>query len=348
MLPDLWFAVPGNLDTLTGGYIYDRRLLTNLRALGLEVRHLPLPRSFPHPASDDLAATAAQFSALPDDAVVLVDGLAFGAMPEIAEREARRLRLVALCHHPLALETGLDAAAVERLTASERRALHAARGVIVTSHETARCVNALFDIPKEHIVVALPGTDSKPLAECAGDPPLLLTVASLTRRKAHDVLIAALAQIRHLPWQARFVGGAQLDPAWSAALRAQTEAAHLSERIAFVGERQDLDAEYAAADVFVLPSRFEGYGMVFSEALAAGLPIVAARAGAVPEVVPADAGVLVPPDDAAALANALEQLLTQPSLRTRLQEGARRAALQLPRWEDSAHIVLSYLQAVRI
>jgi glycosyltransferase involved in cell wall biosynthesis len=135
-----------------------------------------------------------------------------------------------------------------------------------------------------------------------------------------------------------------LRPAWSEHLRTLVTALQLEDRIEFAGEKESLDAEYQNADIFVLPSRFEGYGMVFSEALAAGLPIVAARAGAVPDVVPPEAGILVPPDDSTALATVLAELLTQPPRRRELQRGAQAAAAFLPRWEDTARAVASLIE----
>jgi glycosyltransferase involved in cell wall biosynthesis len=347
LTPDLWFAIPGDLATLTGGYHYDRRLLAGLRARGLEVRHLPLPGRYPLPTRDEVNYADAALAALPDDAVVLIDGLAYGVLDASALRQRERLRLIALCHHPLALETGISAEDAARLAASEQRALHAARAVVVTSPHTADLLRRHFDIHAERIFTALPGTDPQPFAPCTGTPPTLLTVATLTKRKAHDVLIDALAQLRDLPWQARFVGGAQFDPEWSAALRAQVNAAGLNDRIMFVGELPTLAAEYQHADLFVLPSHFEGYGMVFGEALAAGLPIIAARAGAVPSVVPPEAGILVPPNDSAALAAALQQVLSDAALRHTLQQGARAAATRLPRWDDTARIVATLLENIR-
>jgi len=343
----LYFAFPGHLDTPTGGYHYDRRLIGELRSLGLAVRTVPLPDGFPFPdqAARDTARRA--LAALPDGAVVMVDGLALGALDDVAEAEARRLRLIALCHHPLALESGLDAAQRQALLASETRALQATRAVVVTSEHTGRILGADFGVSDGRIVVARPGTDRHPFAPCDGEPPLLLTVASLTRRKAHDVLIDALAPLAALPWRARFVGGADFDPGWAADLREQVNRRLLQDRIHFAGTVEDLQAEYHRADVFVLPSRFEGYGMVFAEALAAGLPVVAARAGAVPDVVPGTAGLLVPPDDTEALTAALHRLLTDPTLREALQHGARSAAAALPAWSDSARRVARLIEEVR-
>jgi glycosyltransferase involved in cell wall biosynthesis len=345
--PDLTFAIPGELQTLTGGYGYDRRLIAGLQALGLSVAHMPLSGTFPAPDAAALADAESRFAALPDGAIVIADGLAFGVMDDIAQRHAARLQIIALCHHPLALEAGLSTEQAQRLQLSEQRALHAARAVLVTSTPTAHLLTRQFSISESKITVALPGTDRQRFAACAGNPPVLLTVATLTPRKAHDVLIEALAQISELPWSAHFVGGMEFDPAWAAALREKVNAHGLEQRILFLGSMAELSPEYDGADLFVLPSLFEGYGMAFAEALAHGLPVVAARAGAVPDVVPESAGILVPPGDAQALAEALRRLLTEPALRQSLQLGAQQAAARLPTWTDTARIVATLINRIR-
>lgn len=347
MNPELYFVIPGDLQTLTGGYAYDRALIEALETAGVKVHHVPLSAQFPRPDADALAEAARCLAAIPDQSLVLIDGLAYGVMDVLAGAEHQRLRIIALCHHPLALESGLDPDTQARLLKSERAALRLAMAVIVTSAATARLLVSRFGIANDRITVALPGTRKNSFAPCRGDPPYLLTVATLTQRKGHDVLIAALSRITELSWRARFVGGDQFDPGWASMLRKQVSTQNLDDRIHFTGSIEDLGTEYASADVFVLPSRFEGYGMVYAEALSFGLPIVATRAGAVPDVVPASAGVLVPTDNADALAEALHGLLSNPSQRRKLQQGARRAAAGLPDWHDAATRVMQVMHTVR-
>ncbi len=346
MNPDFYFAIPGDLSCLTGGYAYARQLLAALARTGFSVAHLTLPGSFPAPGQADLSATDAIFSELPYGSVVMVDGLAFGAMDNIALRHAGRLKLIALCHHPLALETGLTSAAAQALQHSEQVALSVAVAVVVTSNMTGKILALDFAVPAAKIVVAVPGTEPQVFAECAGKPPVLLTVATLTRRKAHDVLIAALERVSDLPWLARFVGGMQFDAEWGRQLQKQVADCGLTERIVFAGAITDQYHEYQQADIFVLPSLYEGYGMVFAEALSFGLPIVGTRAGAIPEVVPAAAGILVTPADVGELAHGLYKVLTQPSCRASLQAGARHAAAELPRWHDTARVIIDLVKRV--
>lgn len=342
----IYFAIPGDINKLTGGYGYDRRLLAELKQIGMNIQHLPLANSFPQANRAVLADTELQLAQLPDNSVVVIDGLAFGVMDDIAQRHAQRLKLIALCHHPLALENGLDDERAESLHTQEQRALACARAVVVTSDNTARILQQGFAVPEHKLSVAVPGTDKQSFAPCIGNPPVLLTVATLTQRKAHDVLIDALARIAHLPWQARFVGGDKFDVHWANYLREKVAAHSLAERIHFVGNVADLSREYAQADLFVLPSLFEGYGMAFAEALSFGLPVIAARTGAVPDLVPESAGILVPPADVAALATSLGQVLGNKAQRKQLQLGAQHAAQVLPTWADTARILGNLIQQV--
>ena len=158
----LALAYPGDLESRTGGYLYDRRLALELEARGWRVDRLSLPDGFPFPAEADLAATSAALGGLPAGSTVLVDGLALGAMPDLARSSRARLDLVALVHHPLCLETGLTAAQSAALAASERAALAWVRAVIVTSPRTAASLTELFGVPPAKLTVALPGTDVVP------------------------------------------------------------------------------------------------------------------------------------------------------------------------------------------
>ncbi|MCE7027395.1 glycosyltransferase [Jiella sp. CBK1P-4] len=343
----LVFAIPGDLSTPSGGYGYDRRLIGELRRLGWEVEHLRLPDGFPRPSRAERADAEAAFAALTDGDLVLVDGLAFGAMPDIADRHASRLRLAALVHHPLFLETGLDRSTREALDASERHALLAARAVVVTSPATAETVSASFAVPAERLTVALPGTDkpSPPLpAGGRGEaPPTILSIGTLIPRKDHATLVAALAGIADLAWRCRIVGSMSADPDTAEALRRQIETLGLSGRIELVGAMADVAAEYPKADLFVLASRYEGYGMVFAEALAHGLPVVFCAAGAPQDFIPEAAGRRFEPGDAEGLAAALRALLVDGNARAGAAEAAYAAGRALPGWDETARIVAAAL-----
>ncbi|MCB8877000.1 glycosyltransferase family 4 protein [Acidisoma silvae] len=334
------FAIPGDLDTRTGGYGYDRRLIAGLRDHGVVVRHLAWPGSFPYPMAADMAEVAASLASLPDGEAVIVDGLAFGAMPDLAAAEGLRLRIIALVHHPLALEPMAPAAFVD----TEREALRHARAVIVTSDTTADTMRTVYGVGREKLIVAPPGTDRVAPAARRGDPSHILSLGSVTPRKGHATLVSALSAVRDLDWRCTIAGSLDRAPETADALRAQIEALALPARISLLGEVDDTGPLYADADLFVLASLHEGYGMVFAEALAHGLPVIGTRAGAIPSVVPDAAGVLVPPQDEIALAAALRRFLTDPAIREKAAEASLQAGNALPRWETTVSTVAALLR----
>lgn len=328
------FLIPGDPEIRTGGYIYDRRMASELRRRGQAVTIHRLDERFPRPDTRALDHAEEAFADLPDGALALVDGLAFGALPAIAARHAERLRLAALVHHPLALETGLDESERRTLAESERSALAAAQRVIATSRATARTLAADYGVPAERIAVVEPGVDPRPLASGGeGGARRLLCVGTLTPRKGHELLIAALAELAGRPWTLDIAGSTERDPATADAVRAAIAAAGLSDRVRLHGEVGDeaLDALYRRADLFVLASRHEGYGMVLTEALAYGLPIVATAVGAVRETV-GPAALLAPPE-AATLGDAIRTALNDPAP---LRQVALAARERLTGWPEAA------------
>jgi glycosyltransferase involved in cell wall biosynthesis len=337
-------VVPGPLDQRTGGYIYDRRVVDGVRALGWPVTVHELAGRFP--IVDDLAIEAAReaLEAMPAGNLPVIDGLALPAFADLPMPGP----WVALVHHPLALETGLSATQAEALATIERGVLASASRVIVTSAQTRRDL-AGYDVAETRVGIVLPGTEPAPLARGSGGRELaLLCVASLTPRKGHRVLLEALAGLRDLAWRLTCVGSPDRDPRAARAIRETITHFSLEGRVRLIGEQSEaaLQPFYDAADLFVLASHHEGYGMALAEALARGLPVVSTTAGAIPDTVPAAAGVLVPPGDPEALAEALRRVLTEPGLRRELAAGARAARRSLPTWDDAARAFAAELELV--
>lgn len=345
-----WFLIPGDLDTPTGGYRYDRRLIGRLTRAGRRVRVLRLDDSFPHPTADALAEAGRRLAGIPDESTVVVDGLAFGLMGEVAAVHRRRLRLIALVHHPLALETGLSPQRAAALRAGEAGALRLARRVIVTSPETGVLLAQDYGVAQSRIRVVEPGTDPAPLAGGSRDSaPNLLCVASLTPRKGHEVLLRALAPLVDRAWHLVCVGSGERSAHTAAALRDLTARLGLDERVRFTGavDEPRLQDLYRRADLFVLPTRLEGYGMVLTEALAHGLPVVSTRVGPIPRLVPREAGILVEPDDPPELGRALESVLDDVRLRRSLAAGARAVRRRLRAWDAAGSDFSRVLDEVR-
>jgi glycosyltransferase involved in cell wall biosynthesis len=352
----LTFVVPGDLQTRTGGYGYDRRILAGLRERGWQVDLVALDGTFPFPTRTARDDAARRLAAVPDGATVLVDGLALGALPEEAEREGRRLNLIALVHHPLAQETGLDPATAESLERSERRALAAVRSVVVTGESTAAGLSR-YGVAPERITVVQPGTDRAPVArgsltaedEDSGAGELtLLCVATLTPRKGHEILFRALASIPHRRWRLRCAGSLDRDPALVERLVAMLRSEGLDGRVDLLGDlgADRLAVEYDCSDVFVLSTLYEGFGMAVAEALARGLPVVSTATGNIAALVGTGAGIVVAPGDAGAFTEALTRVASDPGLRRRLADGARRVRERLPTWEESVAAMARVLSTV--
>ncbi len=268
----------------------------------------------------------------------MVDGLALGALPAEAAAQAERLRLVALVHHPLARETGLDPARAAALRSSETAALAAVRRSVVTSPFTAADL-VHFGVAADRIGVARPGTDAvRSLPRLSRRRMEILCVGTLTPRKGHRTLLRALAKLRHLPWRLTCVGSLTRDPRHARAVRAECGRLRLTGRVRFLGEVDGpaLAACYRRADLFALASYHEGYGMAAAEALAHGLPVVATCAGALADTVPPGAGLRVRPGSVRELSAALRRVVADASLRRRLAAGARRSRRRLPGWGATA------------
>ena len=346
-MPDLetspiMFAYPGDLDTRTGGYIYDKRLLGELGRQEVHVGRLPLGDGFPQPAPDTMRNAETRLRALAPGTRVIIDGLAYGAMGDIAEMLASRLRIFALVHHPLAFETGIPPAEAEILRISETRALAFAERVITTSSTTARTLVEHFGVDHECIAVAPPGTDEKPLARGSGTRKVrLLAVGSVTPRKDFATLARALGGLYDLPWHLDIAGSLERSPDAVRKLRAAISEGGIGERVALLGEVDEvgLNRLYSQADLFVSSSLYEGYGMALVEAIAWGLPIAAASGGAVADILPSDAAFLAAPGDASSMASALRRVIENDALRHRLRAGAIEARARLPRWPDTASII---------
>ncbi len=330
------FAIPGDIKTLTGGYIYERRLLEELRAAGRDVAHIPLGGSYPDPTPDHLAEAVAQLCAVGADRALILDGFISGATDTAGFADVRA-PMVAIVHHPLALETGLTEARRAHLFRTESDNLALMAHVLVPSPHTASILAAQYDVAPDRITVVRPGTERPAEPQAPTDPPLILSVGIRHPRKGHDVLLQALARLRDLDWQAVIVGGDH-DVAHSAVLDAQLVSLGLGDRARFAGRvsPEVLAAQYRAASIFALATRYEGYGLVFDEALSRGLPIVSCRTGAVADTVPPDAGLLVPPDDPDAFADALRRLLTDRGALRQISAASARAGRDLPDWSEMA------------
>lgn len=336
---EIVIAAPGSLATKTGGYRYDARVLAELASRRHVASYLPLPEDFPEPSEASVQRALATLSGVRREAMLVIDGLAFGALPADGVRALGR-PVVALVHHPLAMETGLSEQAAARLETSERAALAEAALVVLTGPAMRDVMVGRYGVPPRRIRVAEPGVDPARRARDGEGAPVLLSVGSVTARKNHVAVARALGELKDLPWRWRVVGGLGRDERAVRELEATIDELGIGDRVERLGEVDDaaLAAAYDGADIFVLVSRLEGYGMAFTEALARGLPVVAGRTPAVAALVPEDAGAIVEPEDGLALTAALKKLLGEPAALTRARRYARSAGARLPRWFQTADV----------
>jgi glycosyltransferase involved in cell wall biosynthesis len=321
----------------SGGNTYDRHLCRGLASSGWSVHEHPVPGFWSRPDVTAFAALDRVVGRIPDDAVVLIDGLIASTAPEVLVAQASRLRLVVLVHMPLC-------------DRRERAALSAAAAVVATSEYSRARLLELYALPADRVDVAAPAVDPADLATGTATGGSLLCVANLIRNKGQDVLLDALATVTDLPWHCACVGSLDRDPPFVEALRRRSLKGGFGHRVRFLGAQTaaDLDRAYAAADLVVLASRAETYGMVVVEALARGLPVVASDVGGVSEALGCDAngmrpGLLVAPEEPATLGAALRAWLGDAELRGRLRLAARERRESLARWSTTTSAVAGVL-----
>jgi glycosyltransferase involved in cell wall biosynthesis len=344
-------VVPGGIDDPTrpsGGNAYDRRICNGLAALGWDVHEHAVDGGWPWPDAEAHCALVRVIAEMPDGAVVLIDGLIASTLPAALVPHARRLVLVVLVHLPLG--DGPPGHEVADARSRECAVLAAATAVVTTSTWTRNLLLDRYPLRPDNVAVAEPGADPAELAPGTADGGQLLCVAAVTPHKGHDVLLAALAAVPDLLWRCVLVGTLDRDPDFANLLQRRADEAGIGDRIWFAGPRtgDELDRAYAAADVLVVPSLGETYGMVVTEALARGLPVIATAVGGLPNALGRTVdgrrpGLLVPPGDAPALAAALSNWLRDADLRLGLRLAAQERRGTLSDWlatvERVAHVL---------
>ncbi|MFC4852368.1 glycosyltransferase family 4 protein [Actinophytocola glycyrrhizae] len=328
------FLVPADIDDVTvasGGNTYDRRMCDLLGLVKVTVAG-----RWPTPSTKARVALADRLAEVPDGSVVLIDGLVACGVPEVVVPHTRRLRVVVLLHLQLADETGLPPERAAGLDRREREVLRAASSVVATSEWAARRAIAHHGLDPKRVRAAPPGTDPAPMATGSDAGDQLLCLASVTRRKGHDVLVHALANLADLPWTCVCAGSVRRDPAHARRVQTLIDELGIGNKMILAGPLSDtdLDVTFAKTDLLVLPSRRETFGMVVTEALVRGIPVLTTNVDALPRTLGPDGGMLVPPDDVPALTGALRRWLTDAELRDRLREAAR--AREIEDWPSAA------------
>lgn len=334
----LHLLVPAPFDLISGGYIYDRRIVAGLRAAGHEVTVAELHGRFPLPDAEAIATAGQALDAVPEGAVAVIDGLALPALHGRLDTLATR-GCVGLIHHPTCLETGLPPVEAAALGAIERAMFPRLTRCIVTSPWTAGNLVADFGVERARIAEVVPGTEPAPRSIGLGDGVCrVLSIGTLIPRKGHDVLLRAMARLFDLDWHLTIAGAPDRDVACAQGLVALAEELGITQRVTFLGELSGapLAALWMATDIFALATHFEGYGMVVAEALKRGLPVAVCDGGAAGALVTPDCGAVCPVGDVAQLSKSLRRMIFDTTLRGSLAEAAWAAGQALPDWPEQA------------
>ncbi|MCC6456426.1 MAG: glycosyltransferase family 4 protein [Caldilineaceae bacterium] len=351
----------GSLDTLSGGYLYDRQLVRYLRAAGCQVDILSLPwRNYPAHMMDILRLAWVRKIACSRYDLLLQDELNHPSLFILNPllRTLTASPIVSIVHH---LRSSEDHPALwlPIYRTVERRYLRSVDGFIFNSQTTRQIVNQVTGQIKPHIV-AYPAADHRqPPAHGTvvraitqrlhrGAPLQLLFVGNLTPRKGLHTLLRALGRVNSPNWHLHIVGSPEIHPDYSRAMHELGDALALSPKLTWHGRLSDqaLDHIYETGDLLVMPS-YEGFGIVYLEAMAYGLPVIATNAGAAPEVVsPGINGFLIPPDDDLSLARYLDDLLSNRVHLATLAYHARMRYEEHPTWEQSMGSAYQWLHEV--
>jgi len=347
----LHVVVPDGVDDPTrpsGGNTYDLRVCRGLAAMGWSVALHAVAGAWPAADSAAQRELKATLASVEDGGLVLIDGLISSSVPDVLSWESTRLRLVILMHMPLGASS-TDPAVRQR----ERRSLQTCAGVIATSDWTRAWLTSHYALGVETVHVATPGVDPASSTTSDGREGHLLCVAAVTPTKGQDVLLEALVTLADLPWTCTLVGSLTRDVAFADAVRARAGHPGIADRVTLTGPLVGgaLDDAYRGAGVVVLPSRAETYGMVITEALARGIPVVATDVGGTSEALGTSAhdgppGLLVPADDVPALAAALRRWLADGDLRARLQRAATARRQDLLDWSHTSEVIARVLTEV--
>jgi glycosyltransferase involved in cell wall biosynthesis len=330
---EIVLVTSGDPGRPTGGYLYNRHVLEALRADGLPAIQVVLGERRPPVAIGALRSTLARRR----PPLVIVDSIALGAAAPLGAWIKRRLGagVVALMHM---LPSDLAPWWRRPIIRSAERTLLSVADRVVAVSPSLRGRLVVAGAAPDRVVVIPPGRDGLPMPTT---PPSdrggrrFLCVANWSSSKGIHVLVEAMAGLDPCPTLE--LVGERGDPSYARRVRRSIERRGLGRRVRALGplEGPALAGRYAAADVFVLPSISEGFGTVYAEAMSFGLPVVACRVGPLPWLVPPDCGILVPPNDAAALARVMGALAADDALRRRMGAAALRRARSLPTWSES-------------
>ena len=343
----LGFLIYGSLDTLSGGYLYDRKLVEYLRTMGDTVEIISLPwRNYAAHLTDNL-----HFRLPPDLDLLIQDELNHPSLLS-ANRRPHPYPVVSLVHH---LRSSEQRPAWQNwfYRLIEKRYLQSVDGFIFNSKVTRDVVNGLMEDGKPYIVAYPPsdrfgqGISESEIETRAKEPgPLrILFLGNVIRRKGLHTLLEAV-RLETLDFRLDVVGSLHSEPEYAREMRKMSQVPSLKSQVLFHGplDNEDLSAKLKSAHVLAVPSSYEGFGIVYLEGMAFGLPAIGTTSGGASEIIrDGETGYLVPPDGAARLAERLSRLARDRDLLARLSVNALERYRQQPTWEETAEQIRDFL-----
>ncbi|MCO6453187.1 MAG: glycosyltransferase family 4 protein [Caldilineales bacterium] len=338
----------GSLDTISGGYLYDRKLVEHLRANGDTVEIISRPwRNYAYHLTDNLSSALIERLVRSRFDVLLQDELNHPSLFWLNQRQRSRLRypLVGIVHH-LRCEEGHSRWQNVIYRRVEARYLRTLDGMICNSAATLASASRLAGRSMPHVVAppggdrfqATPGESAVIARAHASGSLRVLFVGNLIPRKGLHILLAALSRLMGVDWRLTVVGNPAIDPGYTRSLRKQIERLRLAERVKLVGLTSDeaLRRHFAASHVLAVPSSIEGFGIVYLEGMGFGLPVIAAASGGAIEIVhDGENGFLIPPGDTQTLADCLHRLDTDRTLLADMSLVALRSFAAHPTWAQT-------------
>lgn len=289
----IYFLINDDINTLTGGYIYNKYIVNGLNEKNYDVSVISLLGNFPNPTSSDLNKCSEILNTLPDKAFLVVDSLILGFIPQLLIKIRERTSIIGLMHLPLSID--LKSNKKQRLFLEEEKALELCKRIITTSFYT-KILLTESGIDAEKILVAEPGTENYPKKEnypC--NPYNLVCISNYHENKNQIALIKALKNLVEYNWEMNFFG--RSDTFYFRKLKELVYSYNLDKRIFLGGplERSKISDIYLKSDLFILPTKFETYGMALTEALAHGIPVITTLTGGISYSVPASMAIFVKP-----------------------------------------------------
>lgn len=337
---NLHFLIPGDIDIFTSCYIYDRRIIEGLKSKGHIVKLHRLPDDFPFPSKGSLQLCNQIIKTIPKSEPIVIDGLAFGAIPSILKVVYGMNPIIGLIHLPLSVDPNYSAYQRTIITGPEKEAFGYASKFIVTSEYTAE-IFANLGIEEKNVNLVIPGLDNfSKKKDYPETPKKLLSIANLCRNKDHNILVSALSALSNKDWILHCYGNLDFDRNYLSEFQALIRRNKLQDKILIHGiiSGKELNDVYLDADLFIHPSDFEVYGMALAEALAHGIPVVASTGGGICRTIPAKMAQFFKPGDVYGLQSILEELFENPDLYKRLYTKASTYNEQAQTWEKSCDL----------